>query len=138
MISRVDSHLEELQRDHARWSSDHGHWTKDMRIWRIEHSQALEAAANIEVLVARFDELVPPHLRDVMLHDEETRLHARELSGAAPGSKHPGEEMHKCGAAEHAREAETHEELRQLHLQILAEVEQLKAAFPASPARRLR
>lgn len=129
----MDTHLENLRRDHARWSAEHGHWAKDLRVWRDEHAKALAACARIETLVRRFDHLAPPFQRDLALHDEEVRLHAKELANAAPGSKHPGEELHKCGDAEHARELEAHDELRRLHDQILEEIGNLTEELPSRP-----
>lgn len=128
----LDQHLETIRQEHARWSAEHGHWSKDLRIWREEHMKALNACASIESLVRRFNELLPPHQRDIQLHEEEVRLHTKELEFALPGSKHPGEQLHQCGATDHQREREDHAALLALHIQIRNEIERLKESVPPS------
>lgn len=128
-----DAHLERMRHEHARWSTEHGHWTKDVLRWSEEHEKVLSALSNAEAMVHKFEELLPPFRRDIALHDEEVRLHATELADAVPGSKHPGEELHKCGEVGHEREREAHAELRSLHEHLIAEIERLKIAVPFSP-----
>ena len=130
MQKPVDQHLENMRHEHARWSAEHGHWSKDLRIWRLEHVKALDACTKIESLVHKFNELVPPLQRDITLHEEEVRLHSKELEFALPGSKHPGEQLHQCGATDHQHERESHETLSALHHQIRAEIARLNESIP--------
>ena len=130
MQTSMDQHLEQMRQEHARWSSEHGHWAKDLRVWRLEHVKALDACAKIESLVHQFNELVPTLQRNISLHEEEVRLHSKELDFATPGSKHPGEQLHQCGATDHQRERESHETLRTLHLKIRTQIESLRDSIP--------
>jgi hypothetical protein len=123
--------LEDLRHDHARWSTEHGHWTKDVRVWCAAHEAALELTAKVESLIGRFDQLAPRLRRAVDLHEEEVRLHSREIADAVPGSKHPGQALHRSGALEHARERDTYEELQYVHQQIVSQVAKLRDTFPA-------
>lgn len=130
MANTVDQHLADMQHDHARWSAEHGHWRKALRIWEEEHAKAIGICSNIELLVKKFDALFPIEQRNIILHEEEVRLHSKELEHAVKGSKHPGEELHKCGVTEHQKEQEAYIELQALHQSILDEIECLKAIFP--------
>lgn len=130
MANKVDQNLEDMRHDHARWSAEHGHWSKALRIWGEEHSKALGICGNIQLLAKKFEQLLPTEQRNIVLHEEEVRLHSKELEGATKGSKHPGQELHKCGASEHQKEFDAYIELQELHQSILNEIECLKAVFP--------
>jgi hypothetical protein len=132
-----ERHVEEMQKDHAHWSTQHGHWLKDVRIWRDQHERLCAAMREVERLIAAFDDLAGPYEHDTTLHEDEVRLHAHELAAKPRAGRHAGDDMHELGRARHRGEEETHLRLAEFHRDVLEAVAKLAKTYgpPSLPWR---